>query len=113
MHSHAITLIKNGKAYVCDQTSQEIKDSWYLTNPGIESPFRGRSIEENLDLFGRMKIGEFGDGARPKSKNRYVFSNLNMRDPVIYEFFMHPIIGLKTDGAYIQCMTGLMDLKIQ
>ena len=65
MYSHAINLIKNGKAYVCDQTSQEIRECrGTLTNPGLESPFRGRSIEENLDLFGQMKMGEFGDGAK-------------------------------------------------
>ena len=86
MHSHAITLIKNGKAYVCDQTSQEIRECrGTLTNPGIESPFRGRSIEENLDLFGRMKMGEFGDGAKTlRAKIDMSHPNLNMRDPVIY-----------------------------
>ena len=86
MYSHAITLIKNGKAYVCDQTSQEIRECrGTLTNPGIESPFRGRSIEENLDLFGRMKIGEFGDGAKTlRAKIDMSHPNLNMRDPVIY-----------------------------
>ena len=86
MHSHAITLIKNGKAYVCDQTSQEIRECrGTLTNPGIESPFRGRSIEENLDLFGRMKMGEFGNGAKTlRAKIDMSHPNLNMRDPVIY-----------------------------
>ena len=86
MYSHAITLIKNGKAYVCDQTSQEIRECrGTLTNPGIESPFRVRSIEENLDLFGRMKIGEFGDGAKTlRAKIDMSHPNLNMRDPVIY-----------------------------
>ena len=86
MYSHAITLIKNGKAYVCDQTSQEIRECrGTLKNPGIESPFRGRSIEENLDLFGRMKIGEFGDGAKTlRAKIDMSHPNLNMRDPVIY-----------------------------
>ena len=86
MYSHAINLIENGKAYVCDQTSQEIRECrGTLTNPGIESPFRGRSIEENLDLFGRMKIGEFGDGAKTlRAKIDMSHPNLNMRDPVIY-----------------------------
>ena len=86
MYSHAITLIKNGKAYVCDQTSQEIRECrGTLTNPGIESPFRGRSIEENLDLFGKMKMGEFGDGAKTlRAKIDMSHPNLNMRDPVIY-----------------------------
>ena len=86
MYSHAINLIKNGKAYVCDQTSQEIRECrGSLTNPGLESPFRGRSIEENLDLFGRMKMGEFGDGAKTlRAKIDMSHPNLNMRDPVIY-----------------------------
>ena len=86
MYSHAITLIKNGKAYVCDQTSQEIRECrGTLINPGLESPFRGRSIEENLDLFGQMKMGEFGDGAKTlRAKIDMSHPNLNMRDPVIY-----------------------------
>ena len=86
MYSHAITLIKNRKAYVCDQTAQEIKECrGTLTNPGIESPFRGRSIEENLDLFKKMKMGEFGDGAKTlRAKIDMSHPNLNMRDPVIY-----------------------------
>ena len=71
---------------MCDQTSQEIRECrGTLTNPGIESPFRGRSIEENLDLFGRMKMGEFGDGAKTlRAKIDMSHPNLNMRDPVIY-----------------------------
>ena len=86
MYSHAITLIKSGKAYVCDQTSQEIRECrGTLTNPGIESPFRGRSIEQNIDLFGRMKMGEFVDGAKTlRAKIDMSHPNLNMRDPVIY-----------------------------
>ena len=86
MYSYAIALIKNGKAYVCDQTSQEIRECrGTLTNPGTESPFRGRSIEENLDLFGKMKMGEFGDGAKTlRAKIDMSHPNLNMRDPVIY-----------------------------
>ena len=86
MYSHAINLIKNGKAYVCDQTSQEIRECrGTLTNPGLESPFRGRSIEENLNLFGQMKMGQFEDGAKTlRAKIDMSHPNLNMRDPVIY-----------------------------
>ena len=86
MYSYAITLIKNGKAFVCDQTTEEIRDSrGTLTNPGLESPFRERSIEENLDLFGQMKKGEFGDGDKTlRAKIDMSHPNLNMRDPVIY-----------------------------
>ena len=86
MYSYAIALIKKGKAYVCDQSSQEIrKCRGTLTIPGTESPFRGRSIEKNLDLFNRMKMGEFGDGAKTlRAKIDMSHPNLNMRDPVIY-----------------------------
>ena len=86
MYSYAIALIKNGKAYVCDQSSQQIRESrGTLTIPGTKSPFRGRSIEENLDLFGKMKMGEFGDGAKTlRAKIDMSHPNLNMRDPVIY-----------------------------
>ena len=92
MYSHAITLIKNGKAYVCDQTSQEIRECrGTLTNPGIDSSFRGRSIDENLDLFVRMKRGEFGDGAKTlRAKIDMSHPNLNMRDPVIYRILHAP-----------------------
>ena len=86
MYEHAITLIKNQKAYVCDQTNQEIrKNRGTLTEHGINSPFRKRGVEENLDLFIRMKNGEFENGAKTlRAKIDMSHSNLNMRDPVIY-----------------------------
>ena len=86
MHAFAVELIKAGKAYVCDLTPEEVKTQrGTLKNPGTNSPYRDRSIEESLDLFSRMKSGEFGDGARTlRAKIDMAHSNLNMRDPVMY-----------------------------
>jgi glutaminyl-tRNA synthetase len=86
LYEYAIELIKNGKAYVCDLSAEEIKNTrGTLTEPGTESPYRNRSIEENLDLFQRMKAGEFPDGAKTlRAKIDMKSGNLNMRDPVIY-----------------------------
>jgi glutaminyl-tRNA synthetase len=86
LYSFAVQLIKAGKAFVCDLSAQEIKDyRGTLTEPGEESPFRNRSVEENLDLFERMRAGEFEDGSRVlRAKIDMASPNLNMRDPVIY-----------------------------
>ena len=82
----AIKLIEMGKAYVCDLTADEIREyRGTLTEPGKNSPYRERSIEENLDLFRRMTDGEFPDGARVlRAKIDMASPNINMRDPVIY-----------------------------
>ena len=82
----AIKLIKNGKAYVCDLSADEIREyRGTLTEPGKNSPYRDRSIEENLDLFERMTKGEFADGERTlRAKIDMASPNINMRDPVIY-----------------------------
>lgn len=82
----AVDLIKKGKAYVDDLTADEIKTyRGTLTEPGKESPYRNRSIEENLDLFERMKKGEFPDGSRVlRGKIDMASPNINMRDPVLY-----------------------------
>ena len=82
----AIKLIEMGKAYVCDLTADEIREyRGTLTEPGKNSPYRDRSIEENLDLFKRMTDGEFPDGARVlRAKIDMASPNINMRDPVIY-----------------------------
>lgn len=82
----AIQLIKKGKAYVCDLNAEEMKEyRGTLTEPGKESPYRNRAIEENLDLFERMKNGEFEDGSRVlRAKIDMSSPNINMRDPVIY-----------------------------
>ncbi len=86
MYDYAIDLIKKGKAYVCDLTGDEIRDyRGTLTEPGKDSPHRGRSVEENLNLFERMKKGEFPDGSRTlRAKIDMAHPNLNMRDPVMY-----------------------------
>ena len=82
----AIDLIKKGKAYVCDLTADEIRQyRGTLTEPGKNSPYRDRSIDENLDLFKRMTDGEFPDGSKVlRAKVDMASPNLNMRDPVIY-----------------------------
>ena len=86
MYKRAIVLIKKGKAYVCDLSQEEIRETrGTLTEPGKESPYRNRSVEENLDLFERMKNGEFKDGEKVlRSKIDMASPNLNFRDPVIY-----------------------------
>jgi glutaminyl-tRNA synthetase len=86
MYAWAIQLIKAGKAYVDDQTADQIRENrGTLTEPGKPGPYRDRSIEENLDLFERMQAGEFPDGARVlRAKIDMASPNLNMRDPVMY-----------------------------
>ncbi len=86
MYEAAVTLIKKGKAYVCDLTAEEIREyRGTLTQPGKESPYRNRSAEENLQLFEEMRKGKVADGARVlRAKIDMASSNMNMRDPVIY-----------------------------
>jgi glutaminyl-tRNA synthetase len=86
LHQFALQLIKSGNAYVCDLSGDEIREyRGTLTEPGRNSPYRDRSVEENLDLFERMKKGEFPDGARTlRAKIDMASPNLNMRDPVMY-----------------------------
>lgn len=85
-YEYAIKLIKDGKAYVCDLSADELKEyRGTLTEPGKESPYRNRTVEENLDLFERMKNGEFPDGAKTlRAKIDMASPNMNMRDPAIY-----------------------------
>jgi glutaminyl-tRNA synthetase len=86
MYDYAVSLIKAGKAYVCDLSPEEIrKYRGTFKEPGRESPYRNRFMEENLDLFKRMRAGEFPDGSRVlRAKIDISSPNLNMRDPVIY-----------------------------
>ena len=86
LYDYAIRLIEKGKAYVCDLTSDEVREyRGNLTKPGKDSPYRGRSIEENLDLFRRMRAGEFEEGAHTlRAKIDMASPNLNLRDPVLY-----------------------------
>ena len=86
MYAWAEDLIRKGKAYVCDLSADEVTaHRGTLTQPGKDSPFRNRSAEENLDLFGRMRAGEFPDGSRTlRAKIDMAAANLNLRDPVMY-----------------------------
>lgn len=86
LYEWAVELIKAGKAYVCDLTGEQVREyRGTLTEPGKESPWRNRTVEENLELFERMKAGEFPDGSRTlRSKVDMASPNLNMRDPVMY-----------------------------
>jgi glutaminyl-tRNA synthetase len=86
MYNYALILIEQGNAFVCDLSFEEVKDQrGTLTKPGSESPFRERSIKENIELFQKMKEGEFKDGEKTlRAKIDMRHSNLNMRDPVMY-----------------------------
>jgi glutaminyl-tRNA synthetase len=86
LYAWAVQLIKAGKAFVCDLSPDEVrKQRGTLTEPGKESPYRNRSVEENLDLFERMRAGEFPDAARSlRAKIDMASANLNLRDPVMY-----------------------------
>ena len=91
-YEYAVKLIKAGKAYVCDLTAEELsKYRGTLTEPGKNSPYRDRSVEENLDLFERMKNGEFPDGSKTlRAKIDMSSPNMNMRDPAIYRILHVP-----------------------
>ncbi len=97
MYLYAVQLIRTGKAYVCDLSPEETrKYRGTLTEPGINSPYRERKIEENIDLFERMKAGEFPDGSRTlRAKIDMAHPNINMRDPVMYRILhaTHPHTG--------------------
>jgi glutaminyl-tRNA synthetase len=97
MYQYAVQLIKAGRAYVCDLTPDEIREyRGTLTSTGRDSPYRNRSVEENLNLFERMRAGEFPDGSRVlRAKIDMASPNLNMRDPVMYRILRasHPRTG--------------------
>src|SRR5438270_11258656 len=97
LYGWAEDLIRAGHAYVDDQSQEEIRSSrGTLTEPGKNSPFRDRSVEENLDLFRRMKAGEFRNGARVlRAKIDMASGNINLRDPVLYRILhaTHPRTG--------------------
>lgn len=86
LYEYAVQLIKDGKAYVCDLSPDEVREyRGTLTEPGRESPYRNRSVEENLDLFRRMRGGEFEDGSRTlRARIDMASGNINLRDPVFY-----------------------------
>ena len=85
-YEFALQLIRKGSAFVCDLTAEQIREyRGTLSEPGKESPYRNRSVDENLDLFERMKNGEFPDGSRTlRAKIDMTSPNINMRDPVLY-----------------------------
>jgi len=99
MYEYAVQLIRKGKAYVCDLTAEQTREfRGTLTEPGKDSPYHNRSVEENLELFERMKAGEFPDGSRTlRAKIDMSHPNLNMRDPVMYRILhaSHPRTGDK------------------
>jgi len=86
LYEWAVQLVQKGKAFVCDLTADQVRQQrGTLTEPGQESPYRNRTVEENLDLFNRMRKGEFPDGSRTlRAKIDMASPNLNMRDPVLY-----------------------------
>jgi len=86
LYDFAVQLIRDGKAFVCSLTPEEIRDGrGTLTEPGVNSPYRERSVDENLDLFARMKAGEFADGTQVlRAKIDMASPNINLRDPVLY-----------------------------
>jgi glutaminyl-tRNA synthetase len=86
LYEYAVQLIKASMAYVCDLSADEIREyRGTLTKPGKDSPYRTRPVEENLNLFGRMRVGEFKDGSRTlRAKIDMASGNINMRDPVMY-----------------------------
>lgn len=92
LYDLAVRMIKEGKAYVDDQTSEEIaSQKGTPTTPGVESPYRNRSVEENLDLFQRMNAGEFEEGSRVlRAKIDMASSNMHFRDPIMYRIIKHP-----------------------
>ncbi len=97
LYEWAVQLIRAGKAFVCDLSAEEIRRTrGTLTEPGVESPYRNRSVAENLDLFERMRKGEFPDGSRTlRAKIDMASPNLNLRDPVMYRILhaRHPRTG--------------------
>jgi len=108
LYDFAVELIKKGKAYVCDLTAEETREyRGTLTEPGRPSPYRDRSVEENLDLFARMKAGEFEDGARVlRARIDMASPNMNMRDPTLYRI-RHGVVHHQTGEQW--CIYPMYD----
>ena len=108
LYDYAVQLIKQGKAYVCDLSAEEIRAfRGTLTEPGRESPYRNRSVEENLDLFTRMRAGEFPDGARLlRARIDMTSPNINLRDPAIYRI-RHGVVHHQTGAEW--CIYPMYD----
>ena len=103
-----VELVQAGKAYVCDLTAEQTREyRGTLTEPGTPSPYRDRSVEENLDLLSRMRAGEFEDGARVlRAKIDMASPNMNMRDPTLYRI-RHGVIHHQTGEAW--CIYPMYD----
>ncbi len=108
LHDYAVELINKGKAYVCDLTPEQTREyRGTLTEPGKNSPFRDRSIDENLDLFARMRAGEFRDGEKIlRAKIDMASSNMNLRDPAVYRI-RHGVVHHQTGEAW--CIYPMYD----
>jgi glutaminyl-tRNA synthetase len=108
LYEFSIELIKAGKAYVCDLTAEQIREyRGTLTEPGKSSPFRDRSVDENLDLLARMRAGEYEDGIRVlRAKIDMTSPNMNMRDPALYRI-RHGVIHHQTGEAW--CIYPMYD----
>ncbi len=108
LYDFAVELIEKGKAYVCDLTPEEMRAfRGTLTEPGRDSPYRNRSVAENLDLFRRMRAGEFPDGARVlRAKIDMASPNLNLRDPVLYRI-RHGVVHHQTGEEW--CIYPMYD----
>ena len=108
LYDSAIELIEKGKAYVCDLTAEQVREHrGTLTEPGKDSPYCSRSIEENLDLFRRMRAGEFEDGVRVlRARIDMASPNMNMRDPTLYRI-RHGVIHHQTGEAW--CIYPMYD----
>jgi glutaminyl-tRNA synthetase len=108
LYGYAVELIKKGKAYVCDLNAEEIRQyRGTLIEPGKDSPYRNRSVEENLDLFTRMRNGEFPDGSKVlRAKIDMASPNLNMRDPTLYRI-RHGVVHHQTGAEW--CIYPMYD----
>ncbi len=108
LHDYAVELIRAGKAYVCDLSADEVREyRGTLTEAGKKSPYRDRGVEENLDLFERMRAGEFEDGSRTlRAKIDMASPNMNMRDPALYRI-RHGLVHHQTGDAW--CIYPMYD----
>jgi len=108
LYDLAIGLIRDGKAYVCDLTAEQVREyRGTLTEPGRDSPYRSRTVEENLDLFARMRAGEFKDGERVlRARIDMAAGNMNLRDPALYRI-RHGVIHHQTGTSW--CIYPMYD----
>ena len=108
LYDYAVELIRAGKAYVCDLSAEQVREyRGTLTEPGRESPYRNRGVQENLDLFARMRAGEFEDGARTlRARIDMASPNMNMRDPTLYRI-RHGLVHHQTGDAW--CIYPMYD----